>query len=101
LKVALIAGVVVYVVTFTVPLIFYFGLVPISGDAFETLTDILWTPLKLLVDSLSHLLSHDLWQIVNPTYAAPFVDALVGALFGFGVCYWVLRSRSGKDSDAA
>jgi hypothetical protein len=101
LKVALITGAVVYVVTFIIPLIFYFGLVPISGDAIETITVSLWTPLKLLVDSLSHLLSHDLWQIVNPIYAAPFVDALVGALLGFGVCYWFLRSRSGKDSDAA
>jgi len=101
LKVALITGVIVYVVTFTIPLIFFFGLVPISEDAFQTLTDCLWAPLKLLVDSLSHLFSHDLWPIVDTTYAAPFVDALVGALFSFGVRYYLLRARSGNDSDAA
>ena len=101
LKVAAIVGALIYIVTFTVPLIFYFGVAPISGDALEILTDVLWMPLKLLVDSLSHLFSHDLWQIVNPTYAGPFVDALAGAVLSFGIYYYLLQSRTKKDSNAA
>jgi len=92
-------GALSFLITFFVPLAFYclFGLMPFSGDTMWGVTEVLWAPLKLLVEGLSSLLSLDLWKYVNALYAAPFVNALLGALFGFGMRYCYTRFRSRGD----
>jgi hypothetical protein len=98
LKVALIVGGLLLLLTFCVPVVFYLG--SFSGDAMQTVLDIFWAPLQLLIHVISRLCSHDLRSYVNLFYAAPFVNAVMGALVSFGVCHY-LRIRSRKDSHNA
>ena len=50
--------------------------------------EFLWTPLKFAVEAL---LPFDLWQYVNPIYAAPFFNAFIGGLIAFIARYLFLR----------
>jgi hypothetical protein len=97
LRAAAVVGVLSFLLTFFVPLAFYclFNLFPFSGDTMWRVVEVLWEPLKFLVDGLSRLFSCDLWQYINPLYAAPFVNAVIGALFAFGVwyCHTLLRRK--------